>query len=96
VRVVGDLIEDREHLESCQRHDFLNSKVSYILMASKRKNNDWQAIQDRDSALWLNRPDNASIRHGIPFYEMRQYEYNQVSNGYQCNNTGIFQRVQTP
>ena len=55
------------------------------------EDDDWKAAERSYSALPSNDPDRSSILHCIPLYEVRQDQYNEVPNRYQCNDARILQ-----
>lgn len=63
---------------------------SYILMACVCKDNDWKAAQDCHSTLWVDDPYVPSIRFRVSLDKVGEDQYDQVSDGDQCNDTRIF------
>jgi len=65
-------------------------------MASICENDYWKITERRYRTLPPDNSNNSPIHHGIAFVEMSDDQNDQISNGYQCNDTSIFERVQTP
>ena len=63
-------------------------------MASVCENDDRKAAQGGHRAFPLYYPENASILHRIPFGKMCDNKYDQVADRNQCDDAGIFQRIQ--
>ena len=89
--IVGDFIEDGEHLYSIISYpDQIGCGVSYILMACIRENYHRETTKKGDCAFRLDYTQRAPVRHGITFGKMCNYQNDQIANGYQCNDTGVF------
>lgn len=70
--------------------------MTHILMASISKDNHRKAAQDCYQTLGSSVSDHASILHSVSFDKMSNDQYDQVSNGYQCNHARVFEGVQAP
>lgn len=65
-------------------------------MARICENNYRETTERRYRTLPSDNSNDSPIHHGIAFIEMSDDQNDQISNGYQCNDTGIFEGVQTP
>jgi hypothetical protein len=59
------------------------------------KYNDREAAQSRRNSCPVNNPNRASVSHRVPFREMIDNQYDEVTNGNQSNNAGIFQGIES-
>lgn len=66
---------------------------TYVLVASKCKDNNWQTAESWNCALPMAHTNRASILHCVSLNKLIHNQDNQIGHGHQCRNTGIFQRV---
>lgn len=75
---------------------FQDTDGTYILVACISKHNDWETLQRGNKAAPSNHSYHPPIRHGVSLSKMVDNEYDEISNRYQCHNTGIFQGIKSP
>lgn len=66
---------------------------TYVLMASKCKDNNWQTAESWNRALPMAHANRASILRRVSLDKLIHNQNNQIGHGNQGCNTGIFQRV---
>lgn len=80
--VVANLVQDRKHLiQSAQfRQPVQGVESSYILMTCVRKNKNRKAAQGCNGTFPSHNPDRAPLLHSITLDEVRNNQYDEVSN----------------
>ena len=64
-------------------------------MACVCKHYDWETLEGRNKTAPLDDSDHSSISHSISFTEVVNDQNDQVSNGDQCDNTRVLERIKT-
>lgn len=66
---------------------------TYILMASKRKNNNRKTAEEGNWTGPMAHTNRTPILHCITLDETIHNQENQIAHGYQGSNTSILQRI---
>ena len=77
--VVVDLVEDAEH----------------VLVTCVCEDYDWKSGERRDGALPFEDRDVAAVGDGVAFDVVRHDQDDEIADGDECDNGGVFERVET-
>lgn len=67
--------------------------TTHILMTGVSKYNDWEAAERGNRPAPFDDPNRTPLVHCIASEEMKDHEYDKVSNRDEGNNARIFERV---